>query len=296
MAFAAPHGPVAIIGTGRVGSSMRHGLLRVGREVVVYSRSYLNGTLQPFDLARAETILLCVPDRAITEVAAYVGPLLAPWQVLAHCSGAMTLAPLRAVTCAQVGSLHPLRAIPKPRTDLGGALAVIDFLDGDGIAKRRLRTLAQSLGMQPTFISSDKRALYHAASVIAANGAMALLAESAELFVQCGMTRSVAKHAALGLLLSAHGSISRQSIAESLTGPIARGDVAVVRMHLEALEALPTGESKELYRALGARLLPLSRELGEAEPSTLDQIEQLLETPTKSPAVKAKRRESARSK
>jgi predicted short-subunit dehydrogenase-like oxidoreductase (DUF2520 family) len=63
--------------------------------------------------------------------------------------------------------------------------------------------------------------------------------------------------------------------ARALTGPIARGDDAVVARHLEALGAWDAGVAA-LYRELGAVALELAREQGEAEADALARIEALL--------------------
>jgi hypothetical protein len=68
---------VSVVGAGRVGSAVAARLAERGLE--------LRGE-------GAELILLCVPDRAIAEVAASITPRLR----LAHVSGATTLAELRA--------------------------------------------------------------------------------------------------------------------------------------------------------------------------------------------------------
>ena len=64
--------------------------------------------------------------------------------------------------------------------------------------------------------------------------------------------------------------------AQALTGPIARGDTALVSQQLHALEH-DAPQMAALYQALGKPTLQLSRELGQADSDQLDAIEQLLQ-------------------
>jgi predicted short-subunit dehydrogenase-like oxidoreductase (DUF2520 family) len=58
-----------------------------------------------------------------------------------------------------------------------------------------------------------------------------------------------------------------------LTGPIARGDVATVREHVQALAGSPVAE---LYVAVSQRLLDLARRRGLDE-ATRQRIEQVIQ-------------------
>jgi predicted short-subunit dehydrogenase-like oxidoreductase (DUF2520 family) len=63
--------------------------------------------------------------------------------------------------------------------------------------------------------------------------------------------------------------------ARALTGPIARGDHAVVASHLYALDAWDA-RIASIYRELGLIALDLARERGEADGAALDRIGALL--------------------
>ena len=63
---------------------------------------------------------------------------------------------------------------------------------------------------------------------------------------------------------------------KALTGPIARGDHAVVARQLEALSAWDA-HTGEIYKTLGAVALQLARAQGEADAEALERLRVLLD-------------------
>ena len=181
----------------------------------------------------AELVLLCVPDRAIPEVAAAVP--LGPW--IAHVSGATPLAALDPHT--RRFGLHPLQSFSRARgpEQLDGAWAAITAETVD--ARSVGLWLAETLGLRPFALDDAERAAYHAGAAIASNYLVTLHALAASLLEVAG-----APPEALGPLM--RGVIDNDF---ELTGPIARGDWETVRRHLEVIrEHRP--ELEELYLAL----------------------------------------------
>ncbi len=178
-------------------------------------------------------MLLCVPDRAIAEVAASVP--LGPW--VAHVSGATPLAAL--APHARRFGVHPLQTFTRRRgpEQLDGAWAAVG---GESDEARATATwLAETLGLRPFPLEDDQRATYHAGAAIASNYLVTL------------------RHAA-GSLLSAAGvppealdPLMRRTIENGfeLTGPIQRGDWETVERHLESIQAA-CPELEPLYRVL----------------------------------------------
>jgi len=185
----------------------------------------------------AELRLLCVPDRAIAEVARAVEP--GPW--VAHVSGGTPLGALAPHTLRF--SVHPLQTLTLARgpEQLDGAWGAVTADTADGHA--RALWLAEILGLQPFALADDRRALYHAGAAIASNFLVTLYRAAAQLFEQ-----AAAPPAALVPLME-------RTIANGfeLTGPIARGDWETVDRHLAALAG---GELEPLYRALAEATRP----------------------------------------
>jgi predicted short-subunit dehydrogenase-like oxidoreductase (DUF2520 family) len=206
---------VTVIGAGRAGGTIAARLRERGVAV----------------RADGELRLLCVPDRAIAEVAAAIEP--GPW--VAHVSGGTPLAALAPHVLRF--SVHPLQTLTLSRgpEQLDGAFSAITAESADGLA--RARWLAETLGLQPFVLADDRRALYHAGAAIASNFLVTLYRAAAELF-----ERADAPPAALIPLIE-------RTIENGfeLTGPIARGDWETVDRHLAALDG---DELEPLYRAL----------------------------------------------
>jgi len=180
-----------------------------------------------------EVVLLCVPDRAIAEVAAGIG--IGPW--VAHVSGATPLSALE--PHVRRFSMHPLQTFTKARgaEQLDGAWAAVAAESSEGRAKGFW--LAETLGLKPFELDDAARSAYHAGAAVASNYLVTL------------------RHAA-GALLEAAGTppealdpLMRRVIENEfeLTGPIARGDWETVERHLDAIrEHAP--ELEELYVVL----------------------------------------------
>jgi predicted short-subunit dehydrogenase-like oxidoreductase (DUF2520 family) len=167
----------------------------------------------------ADVVLLCVPDRAIAEVAAGIGP--GPW--VGHVSGGTPLAALAPHT--RRFSLHPLQTFTHDRgpEQLDGAWAAVT---GETENARAVATaLAEILGLRPFSLDDERRALYHAGAAIASNYLVTRRRVAGELLATAG-----APPEALDPLM-------RRVIENgfALTGPIERGDWETVERHRAAI-------------------------------------------------------------
>jgi len=209
---------VSVVGAGRVGSAVATRLEESG--VVLVEEG-------------AELVLLCVPDRAIADVAASIEP--GPW--IAHVSGATSLAAL--APHKRRFSVHPLQTIVRRRgpEQLDGAWAAVTAETSEG---RELGfELARLLGLEPFELADADRPLYHAAAAFVSGYLVTLYRTAASLFEEVGAP----PEALLPLM--------RRTIDNDfeLTGPIARGDWTTVESHAEALRTRRP-ELAPLYRAL----------------------------------------------
>ena len=183
--------------------------------------------------ANAELVLLCVPDRAIAEVASRVPP--GPW--VAHVSGATPLAALDPHD--RRFGLHPLQSFSRVRgaEQLDGAWAAVtaetDEAGDVGF------WLAETLGLRPFALDDASRGAYHAGASVASNFLVTLRAAARSL-----LEAANAPPEALDPLI--RGVVDG---GFELTGPIARGDWETVERHLEVIRA-ERPELEELYVAL----------------------------------------------
>ena len=262
---------VGIFGPGRAGTGLGLAFVRQGMSVRIHGRHPGNvpDSLEfswggiPEWIEQVDVLLLAVPDDAVEEVARSLAAAAAVCErhVVLHLSGVMdvtALNPLRS-TGAALGSLHPLQALSDPMNAperLDGAVAGVE---GDARAVEAAEELALAIGLKPVRIATSSKRLYHAAAVFASNYLVTVVAVARRLFEESGMSRDRARDALRPLVSGTIENVLMTDPATALTGPISRGDVATVRMHLATLSR----EDARLYRSLGRATLEISRLEGE---------------------------------
>ena len=224
---------VCVVGTGRVGAALAARLAE---------RLPTRTTGRELDCSEADLVLLCVPDRAIADVAAAIP--VGPW--VAHTSGATTLDAL--APHGRRFSLHPLQTFTLARgpEQLDGAWAAVT-----GKSEAALGAgygLARLLRLNAFELADEDRPIYHAGATVAASFLVTLHDAAAELFEAAG-----APPEALVPLM-------RRTIENGFegTGPHVRGDVETIERHLaEIRERRPHLEP--LYQTLRDATAALAR-------------------------------------
>ncbi|MBP8538283.1 Rossmann-like and DUF2520 domain-containing protein [Streptomyces sp. MK37H] len=240
---------VGVVGAGRVGPALAASLRLAGHRPVAASgvsdASVRRAAallpevpiVPPSEvLARAELVLLTVPDDALPEL---VGGLaetgaVRPGQLLVHTSGRYGVSVLEPALRAGALplALHPVMTFTGTSVDVQ-RLAGCSF----GVtAPEELRLAAEALviemGGEPEWIAEESRPLYHAALAIGANHLTTLVAQSLELLRASGVE---APDRMLGPLLGAALDNALRSGDAALTGPVARGDAGTVAAHVAEL-------------------------------------------------------------
>lgn len=203
-------------------------------------------------LLAADVTLLAVPDDALPSVArqlAEFGGNAWRGKIILHTSGALdraVLAPL-ARRGAATGSLHPMQTFSgrgTPRLD-----GVIFAVEGDTRARRAARDIARRLGGVPLPVAGPAKPAYHAAGVLAAGHALALVEAAVQTLIHIGFSRRHALQTLLPLTRQMLDNFERLGPQAAWTGPVARGDYATVAKHLRALRRYPR-EFERAYAAL----------------------------------------------
>ncbi len=223
-----------------------------------------------FRLPREGILFLAVPDGAVGAMAARIGATRPPPDLaVVHLSGALGLDVLKGARASAIGSFHPLQSFPFPRPPeafRGITIAV----DASGAPlRRRLDSLARSLGATPKRVTDEQRAVYHAAAVFASNFVDVVVAEAVRLLMGIGWTRKEAETALMPLVEGAVDNIKGRGVVAALTGPIRRGDANTVARHLAAVD------NPDLYRMLGLVALDIARKAG-LEPSAAERTARAL--------------------
>jgi len=223
----------AVVGHGRLGTALVAALRAAGAPV---DGPLGRGASATADAA--DVVLLTVPDAEIANAAAAIAPR--PGLLVGHCSGATTLAPLRAH--AQAFSLHPLMTVTAAGATFAGATAAIAGSTPHALATAR--AIAEALHLHSIEIADADRPAYHAAASIASNFLVTL--EWAAERVG-GLDR-----AALAPLVRATvDNWEADGARAALTGPIARGDEETVAKQRAAV-AQRTPDLTDLFDALTA--------------------------------------------
>ena len=271
--------PIVIVGFGRVGGAIALGLKLAGWPVSVLPRSgesvrraaAMRIPLADHDALKAASFcFLAVPDAAVASVAELIEDDLGASTTLVHCSGALPLTALgKAPTRSgrAVGSFHPLAAISDAHVSLAGHAVAIACTNKSQLTQ--LEKVATALALKPIEVPETGRAAYHAGSVMSAGLVVALADAAAAAFQHAGLNHEDALTALLPLMRSALDGVEHWGVEKGLTGPIVRGDVAVVQAHLDALPA----DLGSIYRLLSRRALKLAKKL---PPETRLALERIL--------------------
>lgn len=235
---------VSVVGAGRLGRALARALRDAGIEVH-------GPTGRGETVARADIVVLCVPDREITSAASRISR--GPRTLVGHTSGATGLAGIPVDF-----SIHPLQTFVGDEslpafTGIGCAIA-----GRTDVARDAARRIAEALGAHAFVVDDDRRAAYHAAASIASNFLVTLEAAAEQVAAGAGLDADEARAALAPLVRQSVENWAAHGPAEALTGPIARGDEATVRRQRAAVAAVSPA-SLALFDVLAERTRALAR-------------------------------------
>ncbi len=230
-------------------------------------------------LTPADVYMLSVPDDAIEVCAhklAQTG-VVGTGSIVLHCSGSKSssvLGPLE-IAGARVASMHPVKSFADPSQASVSFAGTHCALEGHRSACAVLKDAVEQCGGLTFEIGAEAKLLYHAATVFASNYVVALAEVALRCFEQAGVPRAQGLSIALPLLRGTVENISKLGTADALTGPISRGDDAIVGAQHREL-AKHDAELAKLYASLGRYAVELAAEKGGADRSSLQRIAQEL--------------------
>ncbi len=233
----------------------------------------------PQMLSESDAVIIAVRDDRIPEVAARLvsEARLRQRQILLHTSGANPARSILAAALPQVravGTLHPLASFADARVAIEGLSQIAFGIEGDEAACALARRIVGALGARPVILEAENLALYHAGAVIASSYVVAMADAARSLLIKAGVPADQALPVLIPLLASVVQNLAQLGLPGALTGPVERGDVAVVERHLVALAA-QAPELVELYRLVGREVLRLAREKAKIAPAAAARLEAL---------------------
>ncbi len=282
-----------IIGGGRVGTAVGHILERKGETVTaVATRSetslaqaaeFIKGAAFTNDVVKAgkkgNAIIITTPDDLIADTCLSLvsGKAVKKGDRIVHMSGALGLDILEPAeeTGALTASVHPLQTF----ADVAGAVkkmrgSVFAVTTRDGGMEEWAARLVRKLGGEPVPLAEKDKTMYHVGAVMASNLLVALEHAAELVYQEIGMPGERALKALMPLVEGTVDNLKRLGTEQALTGPVARGDIGVLRRHLEYLEREDLEELMHVYVSLSLYALDL------AEPNLSkarsEEIEELL--------------------
>jgi predicted short-subunit dehydrogenase-like oxidoreductase (DUF2520 family) len=247
---------ISVVGAGRVGSAIAYSLFKSGypvlsvidKNVKAASRLAVKVKCKKYSYSASdvdkdtELILITTPDDAIGTVAKEISAnkkLKFKKLTAVHTSGVHTSDVLKSLTSKGVTafSLHPVQSFPKNNSlnQLEKSIKGIYFgFEGDKKSFMTASLLAGVLGSKIISIEKKMKPLYHAGCVFASNYFVTNLSIVSEIASVLKVERNWANIFS-PLINSTIENALKMSPIESLTGPIERGDVDTIKMHIESL-------------------------------------------------------------
>ncbi|MCX6640012.1 MAG: DUF2520 domain-containing protein [bacterium] len=271
------HG-VGIIGLGAVGTTLARALARAGlriralidqkNRIALALRDELHLDECAVDLnqlgGELSCLIISVPDDQLQQVDRSVARIAHRIQLslCVHTAGALSGVVLEKIAACgiPVGSLHPLQTFTK---NSGAVLldGVYFAIEADPPGAAELGNLVKKLGGIPVLLEPGAKVYYHAAAVFASNFLPILLRSAVELTGAAGITEKQARKMLEPLMRKSLENCFQLGEASALTGPVVRGDLKTINLHLAALDRF-NPHLADLYRKLSLSALELAQEKG----------------------------------
>ncbi|MGH3694820.1 MAG: Rossmann-like and DUF2520 domain-containing protein [Pseudonocardiaceae bacterium] len=282
---------VGVVSAGRVGSVLGAALAAAGHVVVGVSAVSRASVRRAADLLsdvpvlppdevvrRSDLVVLAVPDDVLADLVAGLATTGAfrAGQIVVHTSGARgvdVLAPASALGVLPL-ALHPAMTFTGRAEDaarLASACVGVTVADETGWSVGE--ALVLEIGAEPVRVPPQARPLYHAALAHGANHLATLVRDAVDTLEQAGV---VGAQRLLAPLLEAALDNTLRHGDRALTGPVARGDLDTVRLHLKVLaESAP--ELLDPYRTQAVRTADRAEAAGLLAPAVATRIRQTLQ-------------------
>lgn len=193
--------------------------------------------------------------------------------IIFHFSGAKSSLALnkareQGALCA---SVHPVKSFAEPSKAIKTFAGTYCGIEGDAEALKVLTKLIEIVEGNSFTVSTENKLIYHAGSVIACNYLVALQEISLQAFEKSGVPRNLALKILEPLVTGTTKNIFATDTARALTGPIARGDVQLVKEQHIAVQDW-NEEIADIYRQMGNVCLPLTNHPTETKQQIADAL------------------------
>ena len=217
---------IHILGQGRLGRSLAYILSQQSIPHTIYGRS--------FPVNVRGLVYICVPEIAIRDVAKQL--TYHKEVCVVHASGSIGL-DIFPVAEANIACLHPIQSFPGPDIRIPESIpATLEC--GQHIsqtARANILTVANLLGFTVYPFLGDRLA-YHTAAVLSGNFTTILFSLAKEVLKREGYSDDMAANLLYALANQSLSNAKHGSLQKVLTGPIARGQSALLDAQQENLD------------------------------------------------------------
>ncbi|RPI65919.1 MAG: DUF2520 domain-containing protein [Ignavibacteriales bacterium] len=279
---------LAFIGAGKVAWSLIPSIREAGYNINFISSSKIKDAEKAavkFHIAKfsdslkeippkCNIVFLTIPDDQLKKTAEQISKTFPDLnkKLFIHVSGVYSSDVIKAITKkgGKTASFHIMQTFPsKKRVILKKAFVSVETSDNP--AKEMLFRLAEELGMRAFSIKGAKTA-YHLSGVIASNFLTASLYNAEKLFRETGSDINFFDF--IGPIINkTFNNCRKYGPVKALSGPVERGDIHTVKMHVKYLRKNKTLLLSYLLHSLN--LVEIKKEQGKAAPA-LKEIESYL--------------------
>ncbi len=186
-------------------------------------------------------VLITTPDDHIQPVCDQVASAggFDEHSVVFHLSGALSSDILSSARekGAGTGSIHPLQAFAPYESKAVSPFEGINVsIEGTPQARTLGEAMVMALKARPFNIPTDAKTLYHAAAVMASNYLVTLEHVALTLLGCAGLAPEQAFEILEPLIQGTLRNIATRGSVDALTGPVVRGDEAIIARHLSDID------------------------------------------------------------
>lgn len=284
----------AVVGCGHVGTALAKYLALVGYRPQGFASKSLesaqkaatvagfggNVSDRPWEVTGdAGLVLITTPDSAIRSVAEQIAEKrgVKDGAVILHCSGALSSEELISLknAGAAIGSIHPLQSFAEEDVEANPFSGIMMGVEGQPPAVAMARQMAKDLGATPFEINTEGKILYHASAVVASNYLVTLMNLAFQLLFASGVRSNNMVEILKPLIRGTLSNIEVSGIPRALTGPIARGDVDIVRAHIEEI-GKKSSTLLHLYKTIGEQTIDIATAKGSLSEDAAEELKRLL--------------------
>jgi predicted short-subunit dehydrogenase-like oxidoreductase (DUF2520 family) len=231
----------------------------------------------PAALAKeASLIMITTSDDAIQNVAETLAGFSVHWEekIVCHMSGVHSSHILSSLyhQGATICSFHPMTSFHTTSMATVDLEKVFFTFEGNGCHLKDMEDFLQSLGHRYELIHPDQKALYHAAACVLSNYFVTLLNTGVQMLAHSGISQENIIDCLRPLIEQTWENVLNAGIENAMTGPISRGDIGTVRLHLQKLLEEGRQDWLEIYKTMGKSTVELVLQAGRIHPETAGKL------------------------